>query len=63
MPSNNRVREFEGIETLEDLTEIFGAFASDLISKLDTLTNSVRVLDQAIKKCSEQIATMAERYS
>ena len=43
------VRQFEGIENLEDFLEVFEAFASDLINQLSTLTTDVKTLRQAFE--------------
>jgi hypothetical protein len=43
------VRQFDGIENVEDFLEIFEAFASDLINQFSTLTTDVKGLRQTLE--------------
>lgn len=59
MKANNRssVRQFEGIENLEDFIEIFEAFASDLITQFSTLSLSVQTLHQSFDALAKALDT------
>jgi hypothetical protein len=56
--NSNTVR-VEGIESLEDFLEIFEAFATDVIDRLDTLSRSVQATASAFDRLKAALTESA----